>query len=114
MGNTVAQALVLAMMDKTVVDMVTVPLNQVNGANESGNLAVVNLQPGIFHRDATGSGELVVVFVTTPLGKGTVVMVHISLGVGPADPQAGNSYIRPHGPNEGRRLEGIGVNPCAL
>jgi hypothetical protein len=53
-GNTVAQPLILAMVDEIVVDMVSVAFYQKNsGVTESGNLAVIDLQSRILHPNAS-------------------------------------------------------------
>ena len=114
-GQHRSPALILAMVDEIVMDMVPVALDQKNrSVTEAGNLAVVDLQSGMIHLDSPREGKLVVVFATASLGKGTAVMVHIPFRVRPADSQTGNPHVRPHGPNEPRRLERVGVNQCAF
>ncbi len=45
MADSVAQSVVLAVVDEVVVDVVSVALDEVNpGMGEGGNLAVVDLQ----------------------------------------------------------------------
>jgi len=115
MGNTIAQPLILAMVDEIVMDMVPVAIDQKDrSVTESRNLAVVDLEAGMTHLDAPTKRKLVVVFVATSLGKGTSVVIDIPFRVRSANSQTGNPHVRSQGPNKPRRLERVGVNQCTL
>ena len=77
MADAVAEAVVLAVVDVVVVDVVPLPLLQTDPAmGERRDLAVVHLQVGEPRGDAVRGGELVVIGVPAPARpEGAAVVV---------------------------------------
>ena len=88
MGHAITQALILAVVDVIVVDVVPVAANQANaGVREAGDSAVVHFKTGVLRGDAVRGGELVVVLVSVAGGSERApVMVEVLLGIGAPDP----------------------------
>ena len=61
-ANTVAQTLVLAVVDEIMVNVVAVTIDKENGAlTECGEVAIVHLEAGMYGLDTFGDGELIVI-----------------------------------------------------
>ena len=69
MADTVAQTVVLAVVDEIVVDVIALASGQGNARVPKGrDFAIVYLDVGIFAYDAVRCGKLVVVFVSVAPG----------------------------------------------
>ena len=65
MTDAIAQAVILTVMNKVVMNAVAAPLHETDRATrEGGDLAVVDRQIGELRRDSPRRGKLVVVLAT--------------------------------------------------
>ena len=109
MRDSVAEAVVLAVVDEIVVDVMPVAGAEKNAAvGKGGYLAIVDFQPGMCRDDAVGRGKLVVVRMpSAPLAERPAVMVEIPLSIRTANPQPRHPNVRPGRTNYRRCLQRI-------
>ena len=97
MTYAIPQALILAMVDMVVMDVMPIGGAQVHArVGETGYLTVIHFKTLMRGPYAVGGGEFVVVLVSPAAGaERAAMMVKVSLGIRPADTQAGDAYVRP-------------------
>ena len=97
MAHTVAEPGVLAVMDDVVVDMMAVAVAEKDGRMpKAGEVAIVDFQLAVACDDAVLCREFVIIVPAASLGEAAAMVVEVSLGVWPADAQAGDAYTFSH------------------
>ena len=116
MTHAVTQAIVLAVVDVVVVNVVPIARGEENAAvREGGHNAVVHLKSGMFGHNAVRRRELVVILVPPAARpESPLVVIEISLRTGALDAKPGDAHVGPGGADDCGRVERVAGQEGAL